>query len=247
MNYYCIANWKMNLTNSQSVKFIKDLQRNSLQNNKTKIILCPSYLSINDVRNKIIDNSIELGAQNVHQNSEGSYTGEISVAMLRDIECEWVILGHSERRQYYNEEDVIINDKINIVIKNGLNPILCIGESLEQRNKNETFSILSHQLDLCLKDITPNNSNFLIAYEPIWAIGAGESATISQIREVADWINEYLLQKFSINIPILYGGSVSKTNCDDIIQLENINGFLIGTSSLDVSEFYNIYSIMNER
>jgi len=247
MKYYCIANWKMNFNISDSINFIDDLAKNSLQNSKTKIILCPSFISINDVANKVSRDIIELGAQNVHHCLKGAYTGEISIDMLKEIECEWVILGHSERRQYFFEEDVILNDKIRTVVEGGLNPILCIGESLEQRKNNETFSILKRQLDIALKNIDFKNRELIIAYEPVWAIGTGISASIDMIEEVVDWIKEYLLQKISINIPILYGGSVSRANCDSIIQLDNINGFLIGTSSLDVSEFYGIYSIMNER
>lgn len=246
MKYYCIANWKMNFNISDSVNFIDELQKNNLQNSKTQIILCPSFTSINEAANRISSDSIELGAQNVHQDLKGAYTGEISIDMLKEIECEWVILGHSERRQCFFEEDVILNDKMRTVIDGGLNPILCIGESLEQRKNNETFSILKHQLDIALNNIS-TNKEIIIAYEPVWAIGTGISAEIDMIREVVDWIKEYLLQKISINIPILYGGSVSKTNCDSIIQLDNISGFLIGTSSLDVLEFYSIYSIMNER
>ena len=247
MKNYCIANWKMNFNISDSIKFIDDLIKNNLQNSKTKIILCPSFISIKEVGNKISKYEIELGAQNAHHSLSGAYTGEISVDMLKEIECEWVILGHSERRQYFGEEDVILNDKLNTVIKSGLNPVLCIGEDLDQRNNSETFTVLKRQLDIALNNINVENKEILIAYEPVWAIGTGVSADINIIRETVDWIKEYLLQKLSINIPILYGGSVSKSNCSDIIQLDNINGFLIGTSSLDVSEFYNIYSIMNER
>ena len=247
MKYYCIANWKMNFTIADSVKFVDDLIKNNLQNSKTKIILCPSFTSIKEVSDKTSGHMIDLGSQNVHHSSNGAYTGEISVDMLKEIECEWVILGHSERRQYFNEEDVILNDKLNTVLRSGLNPVLCIGENLDDRNKNETFTVLKRQLDIALNNLNIKNKEIVIAYEPVWAIGTGVPATLDMIEKTVDWIKEYLLQKLSINIPILYGGSVSKSNCDDIIQLDNINGFLIGTSSLDVSEFYNIYSIMNER
>tara|TARA_B110000263_G_scaffold210109_1_gene192504 strand:- start:315 stop:1058 length:744 start_codon:yes stop_codon:yes gene_type:complete len=247
MKYYCVANWKMNFNTLDAIKFIDDLIKNNLQNSKTKIILCPSFVSLKEVREKILDHMIELGAQNIHHSDKGAFTGEISANMLKEIECEWVILGHSERRQYFNEEDIILNDKLNIAIKSGLKPILCIGENRDQRNNNETFAILKRQLDMALNKINVLDKEILIAYEPVWAIGAGTPATVATIKETVDWVKEYLLQKLSINIPILYGGSVSKTNCAEIVQLDNVDGFLIGTSSLDVSEFYNIYSIMNER
>ena len=247
MKYYCIANWKMNFSISDTIRFIDSLVKNNLQKSKTKIILCPSFISIKDAKDKMFGFAIEVGAQNVHHSIQGSYTGEVSVKMLKEIECEWVILGHSERRQYFNEEDVIINDKLNTVLKSGLNPVLCIGESFDQRNNNETFEVLKHQLDISLNNINIVNKEIVIAYEPVWAIGTGVSATTELIKETVDWIDKYLLQNFSVNIPILYGGSVSLSNCSDIIELDNISGFLIGTSSLDVSEFYSIYSIMNER
>ena len=247
MKYYCIANWKMNFKISDSVNFIDDLLKNNLQNSQTKIILCPSFISLKDVGEKISGHMIELGAQNIHHSENGAFTGEISADMLKDIECEWVILGHSERRQYFNEEDIILNDKLNTAIRSGLKPILCIGENLDQRNNNETFLILKRQLDIALDGIYVTSDKILIAYEPVWAIGTGVPAAIDVIKETVDWIKEYLLQKLSINMPILYGGSVSKNNCAEIVQLNNIDGFLIGTSSLDVSEFYNIYSIMNGR
>ena len=244
---YCIANWKMNLTISKSKIFLEELQKKNLQNTKTKIILCPSFTSLNEMNNNLLSNNIELGAQNVHQELKGAFTGEISINMLKEIECEWVILGHSERRQNFNEEDVIINDKLNAVIQNGLSPILCIGENQLQRDKNETFSVLKSQLSTALYNINIKNTDLLIAYEPIWAIGTGINATSKQIDEVINWIAEFLLQEFSIKVPILYGGSVTSSNCSGMIDLEKVSGFLIGTSSLDVNEFYSIYSIINER
>ena len=237
----------MNFNTSNTINFIDNFLKNNLQNKKTKIILCPPFTSLKDVKNKISGNFIELGAQNVHHDVNGAYTGEISVNMLNEIECEWVILGHSERRQYFNEEDVILNDKLNIVVQSGLKPIFCIGETLDERNNNETFSILENQLDIGLNNIDLEKTELVIAYEPVWAIGTGVSAKIELVNEVVNWMKKYLLQKFSFNIPILYGGSVSSSNCSEIIGLENISGFLIGTSSLDVNEFYSIYSIMNER
>ena len=244
---YCIANWKMNLTISESKLFLEELQKKNLQNTKTKIILCPSFTSLNDINNILFSNNIELGAQNVHQELKGAFTGEISIEMLKEIECEWVILGHSERRQHFNEEDVIINDKLNAVIQNGLNPILCIGENQLQRDKDETFSVLKSQLNTALHNINIKYINMVIAYEPIWAIGTGINATNKQIDEVINWISEFLLQEFSIKVPILYGGSVTSSNCSSMLDLEKVSGFLIGTSSLDVNEFYSIYSIINER
>ena len=246
MMRYCIANWKMNKTIQESCEFLKELNKKNLQITKSKIILCPSFVSLNLVKDHLLDNVVELGAQNVHQQERGAYTGEISISMLKEIECEWVILGHSERRQYFLEEDVIVNDKMNTVIESDLKPILCVGENQSQRDNNETFEVLSSQLTTAFSNIN-KNIEMLIAYEPVWAIGTGLSASCNQIEEVANWINDFLLQEFSIKVPILYGGSVTSSNCGSMIDLENVSGFLIGTSSLDVNEFSNIYSIVNER
>jgi len=243
---YCIANWKMNKTISESINFLEEFKKKALQNIKSKIMLCPSFTSLKILETHLTGTKIELGSQNVHQKKRGAYTGEISVEMLKEIECEWVILGHSERRQYFLEEDVIINDKMNTVIENDLKPILCIGENESQRNKNETFDVLKNQLSTALSNITLT-SKMLIAYEPVWAIGTGLSANFDQINEVVNWISQFLLQEFSLKVPILYGGSVSAVNCESIISLENVSGFLIGTSALDVNEFSRICSIVNER
>ena len=244
---YCIANWKMNFNIMQSTNFIVDLMKKDLQNNKTTIILSPSFTSLSDVKKSLEKTRIELAAQNINANLSGAHTGEISVSMLKELECDWVILGHSERRQYYNEEDVILNDKLNTALKSGLNPILCVGESLDQRKNNETFSVLKHQLDIVFNNINIEKNKILLAYEPVWAIGSGLAATTDIISEVAGYLKEYLMQNFSLNIPILYGGSVSKENSLSIIEIEAIDGFLIGGASLDVNEFYSIYLNMIER
>ena len=244
---YCIANWKMNLNISKSIGFVDKILKKDLQNSDNKIILCPSFTSIHEVGKSLKNTSIDLGAQNVHSKLAGSYTGEISVNMLTEIECGWVILGHSERRQHFNEEDVILNDKLNAVLKSGLNPILCIGESLEQRNKKETFSVLKHQLDIALDNLNIEDNVILLAYEPVWAIGTGLSASEEIISETVEFLKEYLMQNLSLNIPILYGGSVTTQNSSAIISLSCVDGFLIGTSSLDVNKFYSIYLNMIER
>ena len=244
---YCIANWKMNFNIMQSTNFIVDLMKKDLQNNKTTIILSPSFTSLSDVKKSLEKTRIELAAQNINANLSGAHTGEISVSMLKELECDWVIIGHSERRQYYNEEDVILNDKLNTALKSGLNPILCVGESLDQRKNNETFSVLKHQLDIVFNNINIEKNKILLAYEPVWAIGSGLAATTDIISEVAGYLKEYLMQNFSLNIPILYGGSVSKENSLSIIEIEAIDGFLIGGASLDVNEFYSIYLNMIER
>ncbi len=244
---YCIANWKMNFDIEKSVNFASSLLKKDLHNTETTIILSPSFTSLVDVKNALDGSVIQLAGQNMNSHLSGAHTGEVSGSMLKEVECDWVILGHSERRQYYYEEDVILNDKLNTAIESGLNPILCVGESLNHRKNNETFSVLEHQLDIALNHLSINDRKILIAYEPVWAIGTGLAATVDIIAEVSEHIKEYLMQKFSLNIPILYGGSVSEENSASIIAVNNVDGFLIGGASLDVNEFYSIYSSMIER
>ena len=179
MKRYCIANWKMNFLTSDVVSFIDELLKKDLQNTKTKIILSPSFLSLKTAKERLMDSCVGLAAQNVHQSPKGSFTGEISIKMLNEIECEWVILGHSERRQYFGEEDVILNDKLNTVLESGLKPVLCIGETLDQRNRGRTFETLENQLSTILNGVTDFSNDIVIAYEPVWAIGTGESASSS--------------------------------------------------------------------
>jgi len=218
---YCIANWKMNLTISESKKFLEEIQKKNLKNTKTKIILCPSFTSLNDMTKNLSSKNIEIGAQNVHQELEGAFTGEISISMLKEIECKWVILGHSERRQHFNEEDVIINDKLNAVVVNSLSPILCVGENQLQRDENETFSILESQLSKALYNINIKNANLVIAYEPIWAIGTGRNADNDTIESANSMIKSILKNlKYKIEKPkIIYGGSVNNNNAKNLSKI----------------------------
>jgi len=218
---------------------------NSIDIKKNEIVICPSFISLNEVKKLIKNTNIKLGAQNMHFEEKGAFTGEISALMLKDVRCEYVILGHSERRQYFNETDSLVNKKIKAALKNKLKVILCIGETLQQRNNNKTMNIIKNQLTSCLKNTNKiEMKNIVVAYEPVWAIGTGKNATPKQAEEVHKFIRNLLLKKYNKNIAentrIIYGGSVKESNIKDLMRMRDINGALVGTASLDAKSFAKI-------
>tara|TARA_Y100000310_G_scaffold341089_1_gene439086 strand:+ start:22918 stop:23625 length:708 start_codon:yes stop_codon:yes gene_type:complete len=229
------ANWKMNKDSKEATDFIDEFKP-LIKDNKNDIVICPPYTALNEVNKAIKNTNIKLGAQNMHFEKEGAFTGEVSASMLKDV-CEYVILGHSERRQIFNETDELINKKVKSALKNKLKPILCIGETLEQRNSNQTMKIVENQLKNCLSGIS--EKNVVIAYEPIWAIGTGKTATPEQAEEVHKFIRDLLNE----NIRIIYGGSMKPDNAKELLSKPNINGGLVGGSSLDAKSFAEICNV----
>ena len=232
-----VANWKMNGNTEMIDKFSGSKILNSSP--KKDIIICPPYTHINYLSSKIRDKNISLGAQNCSHKENGALTGEISAEILKDIGCEYVILGHSERRANYSEDNSLINQKIILASKNNIIPILCCGENLEDRKNNLSTKIIENQLSI-LKEISDNFTcnKFLIAYEPIWAIGTGKSASSPQIYEILNFIHEYTYDIFSqLDLSILYGGSVSTSNIKELLTIDKCNGFLIGGASLSLDSF----------
>jgi triosephosphate isomerase len=241
------ANWKMNMDTKSSASFINSFKKHIKKIKNTEIVICPPFTLLNKINEAIKNTKIKLGAQNMHFEEQGAYTGEVSALMLKDISCEYVILGHSERRQYFNETDKFINKKIKSALKNKLKIILCIGETLKQRNNNQTMKIIKNQLLNCLKSINEKEiKNITIAYEPIWAIGTGKNATPLQAEEVHKFIRELLTniynKNISKNIRIIYGGSVNPNNIKELMAMKNINGALVGGASLDAKSFGRICS-----
>ena len=239
---FCIANWKMNKNIKESIDFLNKINNKDLSLSDSKMIICPSFLSLAINSNE--NNDISFGAQNVSSLEKGSLTGEISISMLEDIICDWVIVGHSERRTIFNETDNSIADKMKLVYMSSLNPILCIGESLDQKNNNLTSEILGKQIDLALSKIDFTISkDILIAYEPVWAIGTGIAADIGIIEKNMKLIKKMInnINTNNCNIYLLYGGSVNENNATEIFDLTDVNGFLIGGASLEVESFYSIY------
>jgi len=250
MKSLLIANWKMNMDIKEGISFINNFKKYVKKIKNVDIVICPPFTLLNKINELLKNTNIKLGGQNMYFEEYGAYTGEISALMLKDVGCEYVILGHSERRHYFMETDDMINKKIKTALKNNLKPILCVGESLEQRNNNKTMKIIKNQLMNCLNNIDENGmKNVVIAYEPIWAIGTGKNATPSQAEEVHRFIRELLsnMYKISKNVRIIYGGSVKGGNIKDLITMKNINGALVGGASLDAKNFSCIcgYNVLN--
>lgn len=244
--YFISANWKMNGSKEFTRTFFADMNEDI--DEEVKIIICPADCYLNEV-DTMAPNNVIRGAQNISFNSDGAYTGEVSSSMLKDLNVEYVIIGHSERREYHAETNEIIRKKFNSAVSNNLKPILCVGESLDQRQKEETFNHLESQIVSVINKEVLSNHPFIIAYEPIWAIGTGETATPEIANEVHIFIQETLDKIDSIQskkIAIIYGGSVNSNNAYDLFKMSHINGALIGGSSLDANEFNKIYNIAKE-
>lgn len=240
------GNWKMNKDMNETAELINGLKAKlvTLPTN-VKVVICPPFTSL-DLARKLIDGTpIELGAQNMYHEDEGAYTGEISPKMLKSTGCKYVILGHSERRQYFGETDSFINLKVKKALAWGLTPILCVGETLEQREKNITSEVVTNQVKGCLKDLSASDvEKIVIAYEPVWAIGTGRNATPEQAQEVHSIIRKLLSNVFSKEtaekIIIQYGGSVKPDNAKDLLCQPDVDGALVGGACLKADSFAQI-------
>lgn len=250
---YCIANFKMNKNRQESILYIESLYSNLIKDdyvsngNKIRMIVCPPFHSLDACKVSITsDTGFYLGSQNVSNFNDGAYTGEISASMLKHIGSKYVIIGHSERRFYFNESDEMINQKIIMSLENDLSPIFCIGETLDQRNNGLIEETLKNQIKNGLDKLKPKE--MILAYEPVWAIGTGETATPEIIIEAHKMIRNILndIGFDGEKISILYGGSVNRNNAKDLISLKDVDGFLIGGASLDVNHFYDIYKFIEE-
>ncbi len=246
MRRYLIAgNWKMYKTIKEATALVADLITEVGGITEIDIAVCPPYTALSEVQKVLNNSNIYLGAQDMYFENEGAYTGAISPLMLKDIGCRYVILGHSERRRIFAEKDELINKKIKAALRYGLIPILCIGETLEERKANKTYEILNSQLDIDLKSIDINEiQRIIIAYEPVWAIGTGNTATEEQAQEAHIYIRNYLKENFnqdvSERVKILYGGSVKPDNIEGLVGQDDIDGALVGGASLDSYSFSQI-------
>ena len=242
---FCIANWKMNKNIQESIEYLEEIKKMDLSKSGSEMIICPSYLALNSlIEDEDKGNKIVFGAQNVSSETKGSFTGEISISMLESIACKWVIIGHSERRISIKETDLDIANKMKLVYESKINPILCVGETSMEREDKKTSTVLKRQIISAFKYINfEKKKNILIAYEPIWAIGTGLAADIVSIQSniliIKNIINN--INTKDCNIYILYGGSVDENNASDIFSINGVNGFLIGTSSLNAEKSYDIY------
>ncbi|MCM8819257.1 MAG: triose-phosphate isomerase [Candidatus Omnitrophica bacterium] len=240
-----VGNWKMHKTLNEAIALATAIKKEVAYLKNVDIVLCPPFTALNSVYNVIQETDIKLGAQDVFWEKEGAYTGEISPIMLKDCGCEYVIIGHSERRQYCSETDQIINKKIRAALEIGLSPICCVGESLEEREAKKTLEVINKQLTQCLANFKVEDVlGLVIAYEPVWAIGTGRNATAQQAEEVHKFIRDWFGENFSVNfsesLKILYGGSVKPTNIEELINQKDIDGVLVGGASIDATSFSQI-------
>lgn len=236
------GNWKMHKTGAQAVKAAMDLKHLVQTSEGVDVMIAPTYTALFQVSQVLKDSAIALGAQDLHWEQQGAFTGEISSEMLVDAGCSHVIIGHSERRQFFNETDDTVNRKIRAAISANLTPVFCIGETDSQRETGETLSVLDKQVQDGLKNfVSIDLIDLVIAYEPIWAIGTGKTATKEQAQEAHRFIrslNETLFGKqFADSLRILYGGSVKPNNVRALMEMPDIDGALVGGASLDPKMF----------
>ena len=236
------GNWKMNTTINEAVELVSAMRQELNQVGNVDKVLCPPFISLAAVMDLIKGSSIKLGAQNLYFEEKGAYTGEISPVMLAEL-CDFVIIGHSERRQYFNETGELIDKKVRAALKVGLTPILCIGERLEENEAGKTEEVLTRQLDSS-SNRAYYSGGLVLAYEPIWAIGTGRAATGKQANETIGFIRQHISQQHGEEIAkavrILYGGSVTADNIAEFISQPEIDGALVGGASLKANEFLGI-------
>jgi triosephosphate isomerase len=242
---FIAGNWKMFKTHTQAVTSANRLMELITDVHGVDIMIAPQYTAMIPVANAIKDSLILLGAQNLYWETEGPFTGEVSAPMLIDCGCQHVIIGHSERRQYFGEKNGSVRKKIAAALSHGLCPVMCVGETAEEREANETKSVLDNQIQKGLEDIVSDNlDKLIIAYEPVWAIGTGKTATSNQAQEVHNFIRLLIRDKFgdelANSIRILYGGSVKPDNISELMAMADIDGALVGGASLKPETFAKI-------
>jgi triosephosphate isomerase len=236
------GNWKMNTTVSEAVKLVGDMRPLLDPVNNVEKVVCPPFISLTAVKEALKGGSIKLGAQNMYFEEKGAFTGEVSPLMLAGL-CEYVILGHSERRQYFGETNEIINKKVLAALKANLKPILCVGESLAQYDAGQTEAVVTDHVTGSLKDI-PASASLIIAYEPVWAIGTGKAAASEQANKIIGIVRKVVAKmygdSFAQSLRILYGGSVTADNIAELMKQPEIDGGLVGGASLKGDAFTSI-------
>ncbi|MCK4551944.1 MAG: triose-phosphate isomerase [Tenericutes bacterium] len=247
--FLVVGNWKMNKTKQEVIEFLNKISGYDFGQKNTVVVAPPNpYLYL--FEEKLRYTKVLYGVQNFYPEEKGAFTGEISLAMARDFGCKYAIVGHSERRTIFMECDEFTSRKVEFCIKNSIKPILCIGENLKQRKEEDYKQFLVNQIKEGLSLIGENElSNIIIAYEPIWAIGTGETATPEQVEETHMFIRKFLIDHFGSEIgkeiPLLYGGSVKPSNVKELALAESVSGFLIGGASLNAQSFIEINDILN--
>jgi len=236
---------------SEAIELANGLKRQLYRIENLDIVLFPAFTTLYSVSEVVADSNIQLGAQDVYWQEQGAFTGEVSPLMLKDAGCKFVIIGHSERRQHFYETNETVNKKIKTVINSGLNPIVCVGETLSQRDENKTLQVIKEQIQQGLKDISSDEiKDLVVAYEPVWAIGTGRNATATQAQEAQKYIRDLLTKMYNDTIAseirIQYGGSVKPENIKELILQPDIDGALVGGASLKIDSFSKIVAVCSE-
>lgn len=239
------GNWKMHKNMSEAKALAAGIVEKIKESKGIQIVLCPPFTALGAVAEAIKGSNVELGAQNCHYEDKGAFTGEIAVPFLIDAGCKYVIIGHSERRQYFNENDALINKKIKKALSSGLIPIFCIGETLGERQKEQTFDVLKRQVLHGLQEINLSDPlKLVVAYEPVWAIGTGMTASKEQAQEAHRYIRDLLAglwgSETAEKVRIQYGGSVKPDNISELMAQDDIDGALVGGASLEIDSFARI-------
>ncbi len=253
MRRFLIAgNWKMNGGPYDAAELLEGLKAQKAEvDERVDVLVCPPFVSISMAVNYLHDTDIHVGAQNLHSEENGAYTGEVSASMLTESGCNYVIIGHSERRQYFGETDTSVNKKTRKALEHKLAPVICVGESLEERKSGKHFDLVKNQVTAALFELTEEELlDVVIAYEPIWAIGTGETASPEQAQEMHEHIRKTIAELYSEEaaeqVNILYGGSMKPANAKELLGQKDVDGGLIGGASLQADSFSEIISIAEE-
>jgi len=239
------GNWKLNNTSTEAVELVTLLKRELSEVTEVDMVVCPVFTVLRDVNDVLLESNIDIGAQNLYWEDSGAFTGEISAVMVKDAGAKYVIIGHSERRQYFSETNETVNKKIKAALNHALTPIVCVGEVLEEREGNKTFEVIEAQLRGSLSDLSSEEMKKLVlAYEPVWAIGTGKTATPDQAQEVHKFIRDLIKslydESLAESVRIQYGGSVKPENIKELISQPDIDGALVGGASLKSASFVDI-------
>ena len=239
------GNWKMNKTSFEAVDLANALKRELIDVDSVDIVVCPPFTALTEVNDVLLETNLDLGGQNCHWEDSGALTGEVSAPMLKSAGAKYVIIGHSERRQFFYETNETVHKKIAAALRHNLTPIVCVGENLKEREENKTFSVIKNHCEGALSGFSVEEvQKMVLAYEPVWAIGTGKTATSAQSQEVHQYIRELLAKMFSDeaaqNIRIQYGGSVKAENIAELISQKDIDGALVGGASLQADSFVKI-------
>jgi triosephosphate isomerase len=245
------GNWKMNKTASEGKALLEELKATVARVKWCEVVVCVPFVDIPMALRTLKDTRIAVGAQNIHHETNGAYTGEVSADMLKDLGVKYVIIGHSERRQYFGETDALVNKKVHAALTAGLRPIVCVGESLDQREAGITNELITMQVKAALSAVTPEKlRHIVIAYEPIWAIGTGRTATAEQANEVCELIRTTIRKMYGARaaraVTIQYGGSMNAKNAQELLAQPDVDGGLIGGASLKAPDFTAIINAANQ-